>query len=403
MKRWSTLGRAGTALALSLAAHYTLLTVRSDEPSMAATSGDSDTLVMAFGTSFADMMAGAQASEPVVEPTLEPVTDATMDPVRPNPTEPATAADAVEPTSLSEPIEPPQTPPTQEPTETARTEPARPNTQAPADTTSADPVESAQASVAPITPVTETVVETALLPTTTSASATPVAPLATEPEPPSEAASPAEPAPQPAAEAIAPAVETTTPTYTRVETVAPAAAEDSVQPIDTPSVPQPVDTAALRPEALAARERVLQAERERRQTEAATRPQPRRQAPGNAEQNTTRGQSDATTRTAPAQTPRTATADAAASASASAAASNYPGQVYRRIQRTRQRSVRGSGTVRIRFSVTASGGLGSIRVSGSSGSGAVDQAALDHVSRAAPFPAPPAGAQTTFVVPITFR
>ena len=59
MKRWSTLGRAGTALALSLAAHYTLLTVRSDEPPMAATSGDSDTLVMAFGTSLAGGRADA--------------------------------------------------------------------------------------------------------------------------------------------------------------------------------------------------------------------------------------------------------------------------------------------------------------------------------------------------------
>jgi periplasmic protein TonB len=89
--------------------------------------------------------------------------------------------------------------------------------------------------------------------------------------------------------------------------------------------------------------------------------------------------------------------------SGNAAAANYPGKVYAKIARTRQRNAGGKGVAHVSFQVTASGQAVSITVSRSSGNARVDKAAIDHVRRAAPFAAPPAGARTRFVIPIEFR
>jgi protein TonB len=86
-----------------------------------------------------------------------------------------------------------------------------------------------------------------------------------------------------------------------------------------------------------------------------------------------------------------------------ASASNYPGKVYAKIRRTRQKRAGGRGVAQIRFSISSSGGLASIRIASSSGSGSVDSTALDHIRRSAPFPPPPAGAQRQFVIPIEVR
>jgi len=86
-----------------------------------------------------------------------------------------------------------------------------------------------------------------------------------------------------------------------------------------------------------------------------------------------------------------------------ASVSNYPGQVYAKIRRTRQKRVGGRGVVRVAFTITSSGSLGSVSVSKGSGAATIDQAAIDHVRRSAPFPAPPPGAQTNFVIPIEVR
>lgn len=64
------------------------------------------------------------------------------------------------------------------------------------------------------------------------------------------------------------------------------------------------------------------------------------------------------------------------------------------------------GSVDVSFSVSASGQLGSIRVSRSSGSGVLDQAALDTARRASPLPPPPAdiaGATLTATVRFSLR
>ncbi|SEQ60248.1 outer membrane transport energization protein TonB [Devosia sp. YR412] len=64
------------------------------------------------------------------------------------------------------------------------------------------------------------------------------------------------------------------------------------------------------------------------------------------------------------------------------------------------------GSVDVSFSVSASGQLGSIRISRSSGSGVLDQAALDTARRASPLPPPPAdiaGATLTATVRFSLR
>ena len=86
-----------------------------------------------------------------------------------------------------------------------------------------------------------------------------------------------------------------------------------------------------------------------------------------------------------------------------AAASNYPGKVMRKINRTRKPSVGVRGTAIVGFKITADGGLGSVQILRSSGESRVDQAALDHLRRAAPFPAPPPGAERRFQVEYVSR
>jgi protein TonB len=80
-----------------------------------------------------------------------------------------------------------------------------------------------------------------------------------------------------------------------------------------------------------------------------------------------------------------------------AAVSNYPGKVaakLRRAVRGVSRSARSGAKrdVHVYFVVTASGGVGSVRVTQSSGSDELDHAALASVRRAAPFPPIPAAA-----------
>lgn len=86
-----------------------------------------------------------------------------------------------------------------------------------------------------------------------------------------------------------------------------------------------------------------------------------------------------------------------------AAASNYPGQVNRRLARQKKPRVRKAGEAFIAFTVAANGRLTSSGVAKSSGDRAFDQLALKFVKSAAPFPKPPAGAQTSFTVRIVFK
>ena len=86
-----------------------------------------------------------------------------------------------------------------------------------------------------------------------------------------------------------------------------------------------------------------------------------------------------------------------------AATSNYPGEVMRHLARVPRPRATGRGAALVQFSVADGGRLASARLARSSGSTRLDRAALTVVRRAAPFPAPPRGAQRTFSVKIEGR
>ena len=95
------------------------------------------------------------------------------------------------------------------------------------------------------------------------------------------------------------------------------------------------------------------------------------------------------------------------SSAGNAAVSNYPGKVRNKINRAKRRAPGGErGSVVVSFVVGAGGGASGIRVARSSGSAALDRAALESVQRAAPFAKIPDAAgrsSWSFNVPIVFN
>lgn len=96
------------------------------------------------------------------------------------------------------------------------------------------------------------------------------------------------------------------------------------------------------------------------------------------------------------------------SGSGRASFSNYAGRVaahLRRYKRYPSSAGRASGTVRVSFSLSRDGALGSVRLVANSGNSALDRAAINMVRRANPFPAMPRGLNrrsARFTVPIRF-
>lgn len=78
------------------------------------------------------------------------------------------------------------------------------------------------------------------------------------------------------------------------------------------------------------------------------------------------------------------------------AAARYGDTVMRQIARLRRDKAPERGVVTVGFEIGADGGLRRVAVVASSGSGALDQVAVDHIRRAAPFPPPPEGAAVRF-------
>ncbi|MGD9477537.1 TonB family protein [Shinella sp. G-2] len=95
------------------------------------------------------------------------------------------------------------------------------------------------------------------------------------------------------------------------------------------------------------------------------------------------------------------------SAAGNAAVSNYPGKVRNKINRAKRRAPGGErGSVVVSFVVGSGGQASGIRIARSSGSSALDQAAVDSVQRAAPFAKIPDAAGRSswaFNVPIVFN
>lgn len=238
------------------------------------------------------------------------------------------------------------------------------------------------------------------------------------PKPPVETARPTQPLETPRTEvpphAIAPRPTDAVPT---AQAIAPvplpdAVLPDTARPIETPIGPvQPQETIASEsPDSTAPQ---LSMRPQRRDPEkaakiAAARPKPTperqpepRSQRGTALRNNTQGTDAGSSRQAKAKAQ--GSARQAATQSGNAAASNYPGQVMRKISRVRRPNVRARGTATISFRIAASGGLAGISVARSSGSAALDQAALRVVQTAAPFPSPPSGAGRNFSIQIQGR
>ncbi|MCA0206425.1 MAG: TonB family protein [Proteobacteria bacterium] len=330
---WPALVVAG---ALSLAAHAAVLAGFAGRGETLMIEGGGVAEIAALGNDFRDFTRGALPSQ-AAEAVPETPTEASM---TPPPTEAA-------------PTPPPAAPPV-----TATDAPAtRPETaEAPAPPPRAAPETPTETAPQAAPAASET-------PTVNAAPAT--APVASAP-----AAAPITPQATPLA-AAAPVTPPTTAPAPEVEVRTAAA--------DTPR-PQ------RRPDPETQRRPEPETRRPPQQASAA-------QAAGDSDRDARRGSDQGQPEATAA---RAAPRQAAAAAPGNAAASNYPGQVMQRIQRVRRARVNARGTAVVAFTIAAGGGLAGVQIVRASGSAVLDQAALDHIRRAAPFPAPPEGAQRQF-------
>lgn len=140
-------------------------------------------------------------------------------------------------------------------------------------------------------------------------------------------------------------------------------------------------------------------EPQKQATKAQPKTQPKAQPEGNAQSSATKGQTTGQANAIATNQGASATSKAAGNA----AISNYPGKVMRRISRLRRPNVRATGNARVSFQIASNGALASVTLAQSSGSRELDQAALGLVRKAAPFPAPPSGAQRNFSISIKGR
>lgn len=248
---------------------------------------------------------------------------------------------------------------------------------------------------------------------TASDGATPVPPLATAT--PVTASTSAAPAVPPQARPVAASPPVMAPVMAPVTTpsprVAPAPAVTAAAPAVTAAAPARV-AAAPPVETLVAADLVTAVLRAPRPPArpAAVGPGPAPPAParpqaaapqGNAATDQRSG-SDTAGPTVPADPSGGPAADPAPATPATVAdIANYPGQVMQHLSRVRRERLDRAGDVEVVFAIAANGALASVAILRGSGSDEIDRAAVSYVTRAAPFPPPPAGAQTRFQILLT--
>lgn len=260
----------------------------------------------------------------------------------------------------------------------------------PASASQAEPVEPAAAETEPTTSrtvqadATETVPATAAAtpPLSEAVSRDPIASAAAAPDAPADVTIAS---PQSRVEPETPASEAPTTAPRDATTDTPI--EPEPQSLDIANIPVPVARPAVEPQPRKSKPR---------NRPAAARAERQRAQPGNqpTEQNAGRSAERGT-----------------ASKAGNAAVSNYPGRIVARLRRALRypaeaRRDRVRGVAHVRFTVTASGTVNGARVVRSSGSGLLDQAALETIRRAAPFPAiPPSASRSSwsFTVPLAYR
>ncbi|UXX82385.1 energy transducer TonB [Roseovarius pelagicus] len=325
-----------------------------------------------LGTSFADMVAG----------TIE--ADDSQDTLTADPPESITEAEKIIPDEA-----------------TKADPPSLSHTPVPDTTPDAPKVEVRQ----PDTPVQTRMPAPDALPDTPDAAlaenVTPTVPLAADAvptiaalSPPPEVAKPLKPTPaQPS--------EMTPPDQTEPELTTPLAPDMAQDVIKAQDNPSSAVARSLRPQrrSEAFEEKHKQA-RPPKSAKKRTKKQPAVTARGNSNQNATAGSA---TGQAAAKATTSGNAQGHSNAAGNAAASNYPGLVMKKISRVSRPRAASKGTAVIAFSIAPSGALARVSVARSSGSAQLDQAAAQMIRRAAPFPAPPAGARRDFSISIKGR
>ena len=381
----SRLAKIG-ALSLALAAHGAIALTLS-KPDEARIEGSSGGAEVRLGSSFADMAAGRVAPEPA---------DETTERVDPEPTDPEVTRERAETT------DPAKTEPVTESDETARTKPARARPAQTRDISDKAPVPTAMSlSAGPADPP----------PVSKAAPAPPVKLLRPETGPRLETVRKEAQSPV-TLSALAPVAATVparkAPSATAPQPTARAKAAARPTPVK-PANPAPKTTERLTGRApdSAAVSRSLRPRMRTPEFEAANKPaakpkpkvKPAAPSGGGAARNARAGSLSGNI----GAKSRAKGTEGHKAASGNAAASNYPGLIMRKLSRARRPNVNARGAAVVSFSIAANGGLASVSLSGSSGSSALDRAAVRVVRNAAPFPPPPNGARRRFSIQIQGR
>jgi len=342
------------------------------------------------------------AGEPddVVDP-IDPIEQSTDPGVAP------TSPDAIQPT-LAEPAETPQP---QKQATAAPTQPVEvePTPQPVERVAEAVPVQTLAALAVAVSPLPSDVYLPPPLQETVPAEE-PAAPQAVAPVEPVQEAIP-QPPPEPT-QIVETALAVTPPPVSAVERVEPAEAIEEVAvpekaPVPMPRPAQPVREALLRAEPPKQQQTKPQKSDPQKQPE---RKPPAKRPAGDGGQNDREAQRGRSDGSDVAQAASNGTGSKS-NMDGNAAVSNYPGKVRAKLRRTWNgvsRATRRGGQreVHVSFVVDLGGGLGSVRIIQSSGSGEVDSAAMESVRRAAPFPPIPTGAGRTrweFTIPLALR
>ncbi|WP_223478151.1 TonB family protein [Oricola indica] len=362
--------RIPLALAASLGVHFAAAMVTTSPAPDVRQEGGATAEIAALGASFEDLVAGAHPARPAELHSHSAPAPQASKPVE------APAARKSEPAETAQPTPPP-----------ARAD------NAPALSATQSPVAAAVAPSRTFPAATATASRPALA--TAPSSATTATPVKT--------ASIARPTQLSAPVAEAASREQTTPSNAKTAALTPSHATET---IEAKPEERPVPVPMARPrQPQDARNLAKAREAQTTKTAKKAKPAPRKQVVsvprGNSDRNARAGNTSG--KTSSKAKSGGMKSGGKAKNSGNALATNYPGKVYAKIRRTRQKRAGGRGVTKIRFSISTSGGLASIRVAASSGSGSVDQVALDHIRRAAPFPPPPSGAQRQFVIPVEVR
>ena len=330
--------------------------------------------------SFADMTAGTMSA--VTPETLEEVEPTETTETATSETEVETPVDKTE-AGIEPPVEQPETRPVAA-TAIQQSDPQPTEADAPTEDL-----------VAPELPVEATPSETALA----------LAPAVSDPDR-ADLAAPVESAPVEAAEPLEPVMltsERVEPEITKVLRAEPIVTAAAPPPETLQALPEIGVQVSPRPEVRPqriedeAQQRRALEQQQRQQREPKPAP---REKQGRAPQNTRAGAVDGSDQ---GQASQQSTTSGRSTAAGNAAANNYPGLVWRKLSRVPRPNVGSRGTVVVSFLIGPNGGLNGVSVVRSSGSARLDQAALQVVRRAAPFPRPPAGAQRSFQISIEGR